>query len=180
MDMAMGPTPTTPRPFGLPTRTSQSHLFAVFSERSSGPLSNSPGNYFEHHLRTHSSTCFCMESLDAPLQSRVRRAATTYLLRPRDASCSTSEEALPSARQLRQEQQEQICHGLLLVAYSQGYFQGGHHGISRCRAYPRGYRCLLQLPVKTTEAEEHVCPRGLRPSWTRRSQQCLFRSLSRK
>jgi hypothetical protein len=80
---------------------------------------------------------------------------------PRTPSCSTSEEALPSARQLRQEQQEQICHGLLLVAYSQGYFQGGHRGISSCQAYPRGYRCLLQLPVKTTEAEEHVGPRRL-------------------
>jgi hypothetical protein len=80
---------------------------------------------------------------------------------PGTPSCSTSEEALPSARQLRQGQQEQICHGLLFIAYSQGYFQGGHRGISRGRAYPRGYRCLVQLPVKTIEAEEHVCPRGL-------------------
>jgi hypothetical protein len=88
----------------------------------------------------------------------LRRRTSPALGTP---SCSTSEEALPSARQLRQGQQEQICHGLLLVAYSQGYFQGGHRGISRCRAYPRGYRCLLQLLVKTTEVEEHVCPRGL-------------------
>jgi hypothetical protein len=79
---------------------------------------------------------------------------------PGTCSCSTSEETLPSARQLCEGQQKQICHGLLLIAYSQGYFQGGHRGISCCRAYPRGYRCLLQLPVKTTEAEEHICPSG--------------------
>jgi hypothetical protein len=117
--------PTTRRPSGLPTQTSQSHLFAVSSERSSGPLSNSRRSYFEHHLRIHSSTRFCMESLDAPLQSRVRRVATTYFLRPRDAQLF----------HFLRGQQEQICHGLLLVAHSQGYFQGGHCGISHCRAY---------------------------------------------
>jgi hypothetical protein len=85
MDTAMGPTPTTRRPSSLPTRTSQCHLFAVSSERSSGPLSNSRRSYFEYYLRTHSSTRFCMESLNAPLQSRVRRATTTYFPRPRDA-----------------------------------------------------------------------------------------------
>jgi hypothetical protein len=51
---------------------------------------------------------------------------------PGTSNCSTSEETLPSARQLHEGQQEQICHGLLLVAYSQGYFQGGHRGISCC------------------------------------------------
>jgi hypothetical protein len=84
MDTVMGPTPTTQQPSGLLTRTSQSRLFAVSPEHSSGPLSNSRRSYFEHHLRTHSSTRFCMESLDAPLQSGVRKAATTYLLLLRD------------------------------------------------------------------------------------------------
>jgi hypothetical protein len=85
MNTAMGPTPTTRQPFGLLTRTSQSHLFVVSSEHLSGPLSNNPRSYFEYHLRTHSLTHFCMESFDACLQSRVQRATTTYLLRPQDA-----------------------------------------------------------------------------------------------
>jgi hypothetical protein len=80
MDTAMGPTPTTRRPSGLPTQTSQSHLFAVSSK-----CSNNRRSYFKHHLRTHSSTRFYIECLDAPLQSRVQRVATAYLLRPRDA-----------------------------------------------------------------------------------------------
>jgi hypothetical protein len=92
--------------------------------------------------------------------SEFRRLRRRTFSTPGTSNYSTSKEALPSARQLHEGQQEQICHGLLFVAYSQGNVQGGHRGISRCRAYPRGYRCLLQLPVKTTEAKEHVCPHG--------------------
>ena len=50
-----------------------------------GCCQNSPTSYFELHLTTHSSTHFCMESLNAPLQSQVWKAATTYLLHSRDA-----------------------------------------------------------------------------------------------
>jgi hypothetical protein len=50
-----------------------------------GLLSNSPRRYFEHHLRTHSSTYLCMESLNAPLQSQIQRVVTMYHLLPWDA-----------------------------------------------------------------------------------------------
>jgi hypothetical protein len=160
MDTVMGPMPTTRRPSGLPTQTSQSHLFAVSSERSSGPLSNSRRSYFEHHLRIHSSTRFCMESLDAPLQSRVRRVATTYFLRPRDAQLfhflrgSTFSSTTP-----RRTTRTDLSWPSARCSQPWVFSRRSLWDFS-LSSIPRGYRCLLQLPVKTIEAKEHVCPRG--------------------
>jgi hypothetical protein len=155
----MGPTPTTPRPYAcllelhnLVSLPCSQSARAGHCQIVEGAISSTTSELI---LRRASAWRVLMLLFNPEFGGLRRRTFPA----PGTPSCSTSEEALPSAQQLRHGQQKQICHGHLLIAHNQGYFQGGHRGISRCRAYPRGYRCLLQLPVKTTEVEEHLCPR---------------------